>query len=427
MAITSSDGAQSLEALLDSYLGFGVPESGEIREGHIVAERNGDLLVDIGAKSEGIIPHDEVNILSATQREELMADGPVRVCVVEPEDARGNIILSYLKVSEQEDWEKARGLVESQEICECEVVGYNRGGLLALLATLRGFIPASQLGYQNQLNRAESAESQLKSMVGKTVSIKVLEADQEKGRLILSEMAADKEARASNRAKRMEELAEGMTVEGHVINLTDFGAFIDIGGIEGLVHSSELSWKHVSRPNKVLSLGQEVKVKIIGIDADKQRVTFSMKQLEENPWARLSELYHEGQLLEVTVTQLTRYGAFARINDEFRLEGLIHISELSSDHIKAPDEVVRKGENLTARVIRLDGDNQQIGFSIKQVASEDFLEADLSAAESDSVNEAEEASEEVVEAEVIETEADVVEDAVAEAPVAEALVTEAAE
>ena len=197
---TSPNGVQSLESLLDSYLGFGVPQTGEIREGFIVADRNGDLLVDIGAKSEGIIPHDEVNSLSKQQRETLSNGAPVRVCVIDPENARGDIILSYLKVSEQEDWTRAGELVESQEICECEVIGYNRGGVLAMLGTLRGFIPASQLGYSNQLNRAESADSQLKSLVGKTVSIKVLEADQDKGRLILSEMAADKEARAHNRA-----------------------------------------------------------------------------------------------------------------------------------------------------------------------------------------------------------------------------------
>ncbi len=380
MSTTSPNGVQSLESLLDSYLGFGVPQTGEIREGFIVADRNGDLLVDIGAKSEGIIPHDEVNSLSKQQRAELSQGSPVRVCVIDPENARGDIILSYLKVSEQEDWTRANELVESQEICECEVIGFNRGGVLAMLRSLRGFIPASQLGYANQLNRAESADSQLKSLVGKTVSIKVLEADQDKGRLILSEMAADKEARAHNRAKRLAELEDDMVVTGHVINLTDFGAFIDIGGIEGLVHSSELSWKHVSKPSKLLSLGQEVKVKVIGIDHAKERVTFSMKQLEPNPWAELENIYVENQLVEVTVTQLTRYGAFARINDEFRLEGLIHISELSSDHIKTPDEIVKKGENLTARIIRLDGPSQQIGFSIKQVTDDEFMDTDLEAA-----------------------------------------------
>ncbi len=410
MANTSLNGAQSLESLLDSYLGFGVPETGEIREGHIVAERNGDLLVDIGAKSEGIIPHGEVNGLSQKQRDELQMGAPVRICVIEPEDSHGNIILSYTKVTEQEDWTNALELVESQEIRECEVVGYNRGGLLALLGSLRGFIPASQLGYQNQLNRAESAEAQLKSMIGKTVSVKVLEADQGKGRLIISEMAADKEARADNRAKRLTEIEEGQVIEGHVINLTDFGAFIDIGGIEGLVHSSELSWKHVSKPSKVLSLGQEVKVKVIGIDVDKQRITFSMKQLEENPWVQLDEIYEEGQLVEVTVTQLTRYGAFARINDEYRLEGLIHISELSDDHIKSPEEIVKKGDNMTARVIRLDGDNQQIGFSVKQVTDAAFLESDLEAAEAAADEIVEAVEDEIIAeevAELVETEAEV--------------------
>ncbi|HFC12118.1 MAG TPA: 30S ribosomal protein S1 [Anaerolineae bacterium] len=396
MSITSPNGVQSLESLLDSYLGFGVPQTGEIREGFIVADRNGDLLVDIGAKSEGIIPHSEVNSLSKQQRSTLTMGSPVRVCVIEPENARGDIILSYLKVSEQEDWMRAVELQKSQEICECEVIGFNRGGLLATFGSLRGFIPASQLGYTNQLNRAESAETQLRSMVGKVVSTKVLESDQEKGRLILSEMAADKELRAHNRAKRLEELEVDQVLTGHVINLTDFGAFIDIGGIEGLVHSSELSWKHVSKPSKVLSLGQEIQVKVIGIDHAKERITFSMKQLEANPWAKLNEIYEEAQLVDVTVTQLTRYGAFARISDEFRLEGLIHISELSSDHIKSPDEVVKKGEKLTVRIIRLDGESQQIGFSLKQVTDAAFMDSDLEAVETadeDAVDDAAEIAE----------------------------------
>lgn len=380
MATQFSNGAADFEALFDSYLGLGVPKAGEIRSGYIVDVRNSAILVDIAAKSEGVIPSEEIDTFTKKQKADMVVGREIRVCVVDPEDERGNIILSYLKVAEQEDWQRAEELAESDDVVEVPVIGFNRGGLLVRLGSLRGFVPASQLGYDNQINRGQSAESQLKPLIGNEMTCKVLEASQEKGRLILSELAADKVVRASARAERMAELEEGQVHVGRVINLTDFGAFIDIDGIEGLVHSSELSWKHFNKPSNVLSVGDEVKVQIIGIDRAKQRVTFSIKRLESNPWEQLDGVYKEGQLVEVTVTQLTRYGAFARINDDFRLEGLIHISELASDHVGTPDEVVKKGQTLTARIIRLDGENRQIGFSIKQVDSAEYMEMDLAQA-----------------------------------------------
>lgn len=366
MSSTSIDGSQSLEALLDSYLGFGVPEAGEIRVGTVVAVRNNDILVDIAAKSEGIIPNSEFDSLSNTQKEQLQVGNDVRVCVIEPEDPQGNIILSFLKVREQDDWDAAYEAQRDQTLVEVHVIGFNRGGVLVRMGALKGFCPASQLGFENQVNRGNSAEAVLKNLIGESLDVKILEADQEKGRLIFSELAADKEIRAKNRTKRLAELEEDGVYTGHVINLTDFGAFVDIGGIEGLVHSSELSWKHVSKPSKLLSLGEEVKVKIIGIDHKKQRVTFSMKQLESNPWEKLYEIYELGQWVEVTVTQLTRYGAFARIEDEYRLEGLIHISEIGDEEVESPDEMIQKNQQMTARIIRLDAENKQIGFSLNE-------------------------------------------------------------
>ncbi len=364
MSSTSFDGSQSLEALLDSYLGFGVPEAGEIREGTVVAVRNNDILVDIAAKSEGIIPNSEFDSLSTIQKKQLRVGNDVRVCVVEPEDPQGNIILSFLKVREQDDWDEARAAQHEQKLVEVQVIGFNRGGVLVRMGALKGFCPASQLGFKNQVNRGDSAETVLRNLIGTSLDVKILEADQDKGRLIFSELSADKEIRAKNRSQRLAELEEDEVYDGHVINLTDFGAFVDIGGIEGLVHSSELSWKHVAKPSKMLSLGQEVQVKIIGIDHKKQRVTFSMKQLEPNPWEKLYEIYQLGQWVDVTVTQLTRYGAFARIEDEYRLEGLIHISEIGDDDVEDPEEMIRKNQELTARIIRLDADNKQIGFSL---------------------------------------------------------------
>ncbi|MCO5187350.1 MAG: S1 RNA-binding domain-containing protein [Anaerolineae bacterium] len=318
-----------MDALLDQYLSFGVPQKGDIRVGEIVANRNGVLLVDIGAKSEGIIPAEEVEQLDTAQNKLLALGKEIRVFVVDPEDEDGNIVLSYLKVAEEEDWKRVGELMKSGEQCECRVTGFNRGGLLVRLFNLRGFMPASQVGSAVNGSRGATSEQQYQSLIGTTMDACVLEADQARGRLILSAQEAEKSTRNILRQERMDNLQEGEIYEGEVINVTDFGAFVDIGEIEGLVHLSELSHKHVRRPQDVLSVGDHVKVSILNIDRERQRIALSMKHLEPDPWEQIEDLYQVGQLTQVTITQLAKYGAFARIDDDYRFEGLIHISELS--------------------------------------------------------------------------------------------------
>lgn len=372
-----SDGNQAFDTLLDAYLSFDAPAASEVRIGQIVANRGGELLVDIGAKSEGIIPSAEYESLNPAQRALLAIGNQVRVYVVDPEDDQGNIILSYVKAAEDDDWARAAAYLTSGELTVCDVLSYNRGGLLARFGTLRGFIPTSQLGFNNRVSRGHSTEDRLRSLVGRSCTVKVLEVDRQRGRLILSELEADKVLRDHRRAKRLAELQIGHVYDGTVINLTAFGAFINLGGIEGLVHLSELSWKHVDKPGDFLKVGQKVKVAILDLDLERERVTLSMKQVEGDPWQRIDTLYRVGQLVEVTITQLTPYGAFAQINDAYRFGGLIHISELADAHVKSPDEVVRKGQSLTARIIRLDEGQRQIGLSIRQVFSNKYLDSDL--------------------------------------------------
>lgn len=395
---------QTMEALLDDYLSFGVPKAGDVREGHVVSCHPSSVLVDIGAKSEGVISSDELDKLDKEQFKQLAVGEEVRVYIVNPEDAAGNIIVSYLKVAEEEDWKKAVDLKESAEPTECTVIGHNRGGLLTRIGSLRGFIPASQLGHSHQIRRNNPADGQLRLLVGKTLTIKVLEADKERGKLILSELAAEHEVRASQRSERIATISKDDVFEGKVINVTDFGAFVDIGGIEGLVHLSELSWKHFSKPSDVVSVGDTVKVSVLTVDEKNQRINLSIKQISNNPWQNVVDLYPLNALAEVTVTQLTRYGAFARINDDYRLEGLIHISELSNDHIKSPDEVVAKGQNITVRIIRIDPDQKQIGFSLKQVFSEKFMALDIAMSQAKEAESEAEPAESEVEAAVNESE-----------------------
>ena len=271
--------------------------------------------------------------------------------------------------------------MDKQDVYEGKVIGFNRGGLIVRVGQLRGFIPTSQLSPARNVRNHESTERLLGKAVGETIFAKIIEVNRRRNRLILSERTADRERRANQRETILSTLNEGEVRDGRVVNLADFGAFIDIGGVEGLVHLSELSWKRVNHPSEILNVGDDVKVHILGIDLDRQRVALSLKRLENDPWDEIDSYYQVGQLIEATITKLARYGAFASLNDDYGLEGLIHISELSADHVKHPSDIVEKGQVVATRIIRIDPAQRQIGLSVKQVSSDQFLDVDLAMAE----------------------------------------------
>jgi small subunit ribosomal protein S1 len=369
------DTSHPMDLLLAEELNL--PAAGEIRKGWVVEHQNNLILIDIGAKSEGMIDQQELATYDKQTRDELAVGNEVSVYVVNIEDRDGNIIVSYSRAIQERDWETALNLLESQDIYKGEVIGCNRGGLLVSVGLLRGFLPNSQISPRRFPNRRATNE-QLQKLIGETISAKVIEVDRERNRLILSERAATKEIREARRARLLEEIEEGDEYDGRVINLTNYGAFVDIGGVEGLVHLSELSWKRVNNPADILTVGDEVQVSVLSIDQDRQRIALSIKRLEPDPWTMIDELYEEGQLIEANITRLTKFGAFARLNDQYGLEGLIHISELSENHIEHPREVVKSSENVMVRIIRIDPDQRQLGLSLKQVASAEYMEADLS-------------------------------------------------
>lgn len=363
-----------MDFLLNEELNL--PTTGEIRHGWVIEQRGSEILVDIGAKSEGIIPSREVEAMDSIAREALQVGSEIAVYVVDPEDSNGNIILSYARAAEEQDWQTATQLVESQSVYESKIVGYNRGGLLVKLGQIRGFVPNSQLRPDRFPNQTITPED-LQKLVGEKVRVKVLEVNRERNRLILSERAAHKEIREAKRTDLMARVAEGDTFEGRVINLTDYGAFVDIGGVEGLVHLSELSWKRVKNPGEMLQVGDKVNVSVITVDRERQRIALSMKRLEPDPWTRINDLYQAGQLIEAIITKLTKFGAFARLTDQYELEGLIHISELSEDHVNHPREIVKSGDHVMVRIIRIDPEQRQLGLSLKQVSSTKYMETDL--------------------------------------------------
>lgn len=365
--------------LLDDDYYLDLPQPGEIREGQVVADESFEVLIDIGAKSEGIITSEELDSLDPDTRDLLSVGNSIPVYVVNPEDQDGNIILSYKKAVEEEDWLEAQKLLDNQDVYKGDIVGYNRGGVLMMFGQVRGFIPASQLS-NHRRTREKPGQEGLQELVGQSITVKVIEVDRSRNRLILSEKAAMKEIRAAKRQQILSDLEEGNICDGRIVNLADFGAFVDIGGIEGLVHLSELSWKRVNHPADLVEVGDEVQVYILNVDEDRGRVALSLKRLEPDPWTKIDELYKEGELAEVTITKLTKYGAFARLEDDYSLEGLIHISELSNEHVDLPQEIVETGQVVTARIIRVDSDRRQLGLSLKQVASAEYLENDLAVA-----------------------------------------------
>ena len=361
------DQSHPMDFLLAEELNL--PKTGETRQGWVIEHRNNAILIDIGAKSEGVISGSELQNMDEDTRELLSVGNEVTVFIVNTEDQYGNVVVSYAKAAEELDWNKAEELLASQDIYKSKVVGQNKGGILVKLGQLRGFIPNSQISRRRVHNDGQKGNN--------VIQTKVIEVDRKRGRLILSEKAAEKEARQAKRAEILSNLAEGNILKGRVINLADFGAFIDVGGVEGLVHLSELSWKRVNAPADILEVGDEVEVYVLNIDEDRERLALSLKRLEPDPWTIIDEYYQVGQLLEATITKLTKYGAFARLDDDYALEGLIHISELSENHVNHPRDVVQPSQTVTVRIIRVDKDQRQLGLSIKQVVSDKFVEADL--------------------------------------------------
>lgn len=351
------------------------PKSGETREGVIASITPGQILVSVGAKSEGIITGREYDLIPPEELEKLEVGQEIPVYVLTPEDSHGNLVLSLMRALEEKSWQKAEELLESKESFDSTIRGYNKGGLIVPLEGLNGFVPASQVSLSRRAQMTgDTPEKRWSAMVGEEIEVCVIEVDRDRRRLILSERAASSETRESIKEKILSELNEGDIRTGRVTSLADFGAFVNINGADGLVHLSEISWDRIQHPSEILKVGQEVKVKIISVDREKKRIGLSIRQLQEDPWIERINKYEVGQLLEGTITRLTKFGAFARIEDD--LEGLIHISEISERRIEHPKEVLKEGENVTLRVIKIDPENHRIGLSIRRVDSMAYAEMD---------------------------------------------------
>jgi small subunit ribosomal protein S1 len=368
---------QTMESLLNEQeMTVELPQSGEIRTGTIASITQNEILVSIGAKSEGVVSGRELDQLTQEEREALKVGQEVHVFVLNPEDEKGNVVLSLKRAQEQISWENVEKLVASDTVIDSKVIGFNKGGLIVAVEGLRGFVPSSQISaLRRSQSTGETPEQRWQKMIGQPISVRVIEVDRERRRLILSERAASTESRQSIKERVIEELEEGKVYTGRVTSLANFGAFININGADGLVHLSELSWDHIDHPREVLEVGQEVKVKVINVDREKKRIGLSVRALQSDPWRSRVEKYSVGQLVEGVITRLTKFGAFARLEGD--IEGLIHISEIAEHRIEHPKEVLKEGEVKSLRVIRIDPEQHRIGLSLRKVDSAAFADKDF--------------------------------------------------
>ena len=345
---------------------------GQVVEGMLMFKDRDEWLVDVGAKSEGIVPNREMQTMTSAEMQELKVGNNVLVFVVQPENQEGQVVLSVDKAKLEKTWRKLEKQQEANEVVEGEVLGYNKGGLLISVEGVRGFVPSSQVSGLGAASSETARQSELTRLVNTRLPLKIIEVDRGRNRLILSERMAAQEQREVQKDRLMSELEAGQTRDGVVTTLTDFGAFVNIGGADGLVHLSELSWSRVNHPREVLKVGDQIKVYVLNIDDKKRKVALSLKRTQPEPWTQIATTYEVGQLLPATITQVTTFGAFARIADG--VEGLIHVSELAENRVNQPSDVVKEGDQVTVRLISIDLQRKRLGLSLKQAAVEDWQE-----------------------------------------------------
>jgi small subunit ribosomal protein S1 len=358
------DGASLMEQFLnDPSHDYKSLKYGDVMDGVIMHVDREEILVDIGSKSEGIVPSREYSSLSNEERQALAVGDTILVFVVQPENPEGHAVVSIDRARQEKSWRRLQELHEANEVIEAEVTNYNKGGLLVNLDGVRGFVPASQV---TEIRGGDEASKQadMARLIGSSLPLKVIEINRHRNRLILSERQAVQERRDVMKERLIDELSEGEVRKGRVSSICDFGAFVDIGGADGLVHLSELSWSRVRHPSEVLRVGQEVDVYVLGINAQEKKIALSIKRTQAEPWSRVAAAYEVGQLVRGTVTQLANFGAFARIEDG--IEGLIHVSELVDDRVSHPKQVVSEGDDLLLRIIRIDPQRRRMGLSLRR-------------------------------------------------------------
>lgn len=332
-------------------------EEGDVVSGKVVRIDNDEVLVDIGYKSEGVIPSNELSIRkNVDPHDEVELGEEVDALVLTKEDQDGRLIVSKKRARFEKAWRNIEAAAESGQPVTGTVIEVVKGGLIVDLG-VRGFLPASLVDIRRVPN--------LDEYMSQPIECKVIELNRSRNNVVLSRRAVLEEERKEQRQEILDRLQPGLVVEGVISNIVDFGAFVDLNGIDGLIHISELSWSHVNHPSEILNIGDTVQVKVLDIDRDRQRISLGLKQTQEDPWQRVVDTYNVGDELEGTVTKVVTFGAFVEILDG--VEGLVHISELAAHHVENPREVVQPGDVVRVKILEIDSERRRLSLSIKRV------------------------------------------------------------
>jgi small subunit ribosomal protein S1 len=367
--ITEDDlGEVPLEGVMaDTIIEF---EDGDLVAGTVVKIDRDEVLLDIGFKSEGVIPARELSIRNDVHPEEIVTLGEhIEALVLQKEDKEGRLVLSKKRAQYERAWSTIEKLKDADEVVKGPVIEVVKGGLIVDIG-LRGFLPASLV----ELRRVR----ELQPYVGRVIEAKIIELDRNRNNVVLSRRAWLEEAQKEQRGDFLANLKPGERRRGVVSSVVNFGAFVDLGGMDGLVHVSELSWKHVDHPSSVVQVGDEIDVEVLDVDLDKERISLSLKATQTDPWQEFADSHEVGQLVYGRITKLVPFGAFVQVGDG--IEGLVHISEMAVHHVDLPEQVVSPGEELWVKIIDIDLQRRRISLSIKQAAeggevSEEYREA----------------------------------------------------
>jgi small subunit ribosomal protein S1 len=342
---------EAIEASLKDF------KEGDILEGTVVKIDRDEVLLDIGYKSEGVIPAKELSIRHDVDPNQVVSVGDeVEALVLQKEDKEGRLILSKKRAQYERAWGRIEEVMQSGTTIKGPVIEVVKGGLILDIG-LRGFLPASLV----DLRRVRD----LHPFVGTELEAKIIELDRNRNNVVLSRRAFLEESQSEGRKKFLESLQKGERRKGSVSSIVNFGAFVDLGGVDGLVHVSELSWKHVDHPSEVVQVGQDVEVEVLDVDLERERVSLSLKATQEDPWKEFERMYSAGEIIDGQVTKLVPFGAFVRV--AAGIEGLVHISEISDQHIETPESVLTVGDEVRIKVIEVDVPRRRISLSMRQV------------------------------------------------------------
>lgn len=353
-------------ALLEESLAGSQIERGDIVSGTVLSIDNQGLIVDIGWKQDGIVTRNDIERMGL-RTSDFQVDAEIDVAVVRLNDGDGNLLLSASQARQNEDWKRAEAMMNSKELYTGLLSDANRGGVIMTFGHLRAFIPASHVLDLPRGLKEEERLLALQGLIGKEITVRVIEVNRKRRRLVFSQSEAEQEYRAARKQALLQELEEGATRAGVVSGLCDFGAFVDLGGADGLIHISELAWSRVRHPSQVVAVGDQVEVYVLHLDDAGKRIGLSLKRLQPNPWSLVDDIYHIGQLVEGVISRVESFGAFVSLDPG--IEALLHVSQMSHNKEENPLRHHYEGQKLLMRIISIESKRQRLGLSLNEVTA----------------------------------------------------------